>query len=71
MKLININKDQYVHMIPLWKSPIKLPFEATRWSYPLDARIKETWIQGSKNHGCRAPKANPLQRYCGRNLFRK
>ena len=27
MKLINININQYFHMIPLWKSPIKLPVE--------------------------------------------
>ena len=30
MKLINISIDKYFHMIPLWKSPIKLPL----WSYP-------------------------------------
>ena len=27
MKLINININGYFHMIPLWKSPIKLPVE--------------------------------------------
>ena len=27
MKLINININKYFHMIPLWKSPIKLPVE--------------------------------------------
>ena len=27
MKLINININKYFHMIPLWKSPIKLPME--------------------------------------------
>ena len=42
MKLININIIKYFHMIPLWKSPIKLPVElpvgATRWSYRWDPR---------------------------------
>jgi len=27
MKLINMNINKYFHMIPLWKSPIKLPVE--------------------------------------------
>ena len=27
MKLINIDINKYFHMIPLWKSPIKLPVE--------------------------------------------
>ena len=27
MKLINISINKYFHMIPLWKSPIKLPVE--------------------------------------------
>ena len=27
LKLINININKYFHMIPLWKSPIKLPVE--------------------------------------------
>ena len=27
MKLIKININKYFHMIPLWKSPIKLPVE--------------------------------------------
>ena len=27
MELINININKYFHMIPLWKSPIKLPVE--------------------------------------------
>ena len=39
MKLININIIKNFHMIPLWKSPIKLPVElpvaATRCGYPL------------------------------------
>ena len=26
-KLINMNINKYFHMIPLWKSPIKLPVE--------------------------------------------
>ena len=34
MKLMNIKINEYFHMISLWKSPIKLPVEATRWSYP-------------------------------------
>ena len=41
MKLINININEYFHMIPLSKSPIELPVElAVRWkqrhcwSYP-------------------------------------
>ena len=38
MKLINMKLNEYFHMIPLWKSPIKLPVEATRWSYPQAAR---------------------------------
>ena len=33
MKLNNINMNKYFHMIPLWKSPIKLPL----WSYPCGA----------------------------------
>ena len=41
MKVINIKTNQYFHMIPLWKSPIKLPVElpvgatrgAIRWIY--------------------------------------
>ena len=27
MKVVNINIHEYFHMIPLWKSPIKLPVE--------------------------------------------
>ena len=27
MKLMNININKYFHMIPLWKSPSKLPLE--------------------------------------------
>ena len=27
MQLMNININRYFHMIPLWKSPIKLPVE--------------------------------------------
>ena len=27
MNSININMNKYFHMIPLWKSPIKLPVE--------------------------------------------
>ena len=30
MKLINMDRNTCFHMIPLWKSPIKLPMEATR-----------------------------------------
>ena len=33
---MNINK--YFHMIPLWKSPIKLPIGATRCRMP-DAKV--------------------------------
>ena len=34
MKLINISINTYFHMIPLWKSPIKLPVEL-----PVELRI--------------------------------
>ena len=37
MKLINININEYFHMIPLWKSPIKLPVEATRGKLPVES----------------------------------
>ena len=35
MKLINININNYFHMIPLWKSPTKLLLWSYPWSYPL------------------------------------
>ena len=34
MKLINMNINEYVHMVPLWKSPIKLPVEASPLELP-------------------------------------
>ena len=34
MKLINISINEYFHMIPLWKAPIKLSLWSYPWSYP-------------------------------------
>ena len=42
MKLINISINKYFHMIPLWKSPIKLPVELPVDSYPLELPIGAT-----------------------------
>ena len=39
MKLINMNINQYFHMIPLWKPPIKLPLWSYPWSYPLTLEL--------------------------------
>ena len=36
MKPINIHRNKSFHMIPLWKSPIKLPL----WSYPLELPVE-------------------------------
>ena len=44
MKLRNINMNKYFHMIPLWKSPIKLPLEL-----PVD------FCKFEDPHGCRGP----------------
>ena len=37
MKLINIDMNKYFHMIPLWKSPIKLPVELPAMAAPWPA----------------------------------
>ena len=34
MKFPNIDINKYFHMIPLWKSPSKLPLWSHPWSYP-------------------------------------
>ena len=46
MKLINININKYFHMIPLWKSPIKLPVEL-----PVDSNSRPSTAQPSTAEG--------------------
>ena len=57
MKLINININKYFHMIPLWKSPIKLPVELPV-ANPLQMLNPLTRWQGDANEvslGCWQP----------------
>ena len=45
MKLFNINENKYFHMIPLWKSPIKLLVELPVEQPPATTRLvgPPTW----------------------------
>ena len=45
MKLINININKYFHMIPLWKSPIKLPVEL-----PMELPVVPLWHVHPQTH---------------------
>ena len=46
MRLININLNKYFHMIPLWKSPIKLPVElpVEALATHVDAQMWQPWL---------------------------
>ena len=39
MKLITINIHDYFHMIPLWKSPIKLPWTLDPTPHRADKKV--------------------------------
>ena len=58
MKLINISINKYFHMIPLWKSPIKLPVElpveATRGTTRRSQRLTRDPEHASRASRCYA-----------------
>ena len=66
MKLIIVSIYTYFHIIPLWKSPIKLPVEATRWSYPWSYPLQK---EASPTKGLIRSSTAPTYNFCCFLLF--